>query len=214
VFTGIIEEIGTISRLQQRAGGYELVVRAQKVLAGTRVGDSMAVNGVCLTVTQLGSDTFTAGLSPETRSRTNLVHHAEGDPVNLERSLTPSSRMGGHFVQGHVDGVGTLTALRPEEDSLWLTLTAPGEMMRYIVPKGFIALDGVSLTVVDVSQNQFTVMLVAYTQQQITLGRQKTGYKVNIEVDVLGKYVEAIVRHRLSEKKALNLEFLSEHGYV
>jgi riboflavin synthase len=213
MFTGIVEEIGTIARVQRRANGYEMAVRAQKVLGGTQLGDSIAVNGVCLTVTHLSSDTFTVGLAPETRSRTNLVHSHQDRQVNLERSLTPASRMGGHFVQGHVDGVGTLTALRPEEDSLWLTITAPAELMRYVVPKGFIALDGVSLTVVDVSVDQFTLMLVAYTQQHITLARQKIGYKVNIEVDVLGKYVERIIGHRMSEKKTLSAEFLAEHGY-
>jgi riboflavin synthase len=214
MFTGIIEEIGTISRIQRRAAGYELTVRAQKVLEGTELGHSIAVNGVCLTVTHLSSNTFTVGVSPETRSRTNLAAYRQGDPVNLERALTPSSRMGGHFVQGHIDGTGTLTALRPEEDSLWLTITAPDEIMHYIVPKGFIALDGVSLTVVHADENQFTVMLVAYTQQQITLGRQKPGYKVNIEVDVLGKYVEAIVRRQLLAGKTLTPEFLAEHGYT
>jgi riboflavin synthase len=214
MFTGIIEEIGAIRRLQRRAGGYEMTVQANSILEGTQLGHSIAVNGVCLTVTHITRDAFTVGLSTETRARTNLVHYHQGDPVNLERSLTPSSRMGGHFVQGHVDGVGMLSGLRADEDSLWLTLTAPDELMRYIVPKGFIALDGASLTVVDVSQNQFTVMLVAYSRQHLTLGRQKAGYRVNIEVDVLGKYVEAALRHRLATEKALSLDFLAEHGYV
>lgn len=214
MFTGIIEEIGVISQVQHAAKGYNLTVQAQKVLEGTQLGDSIAVNGTCLTVTHLTPTSFSVGLAPETRARTNLEYLREGYPVNLERSLTPTTRMGGHFVQGHIDGVGTITAFRPDQEALWVTITAPPDLMRYIVPKGFIALDGVSLTVVDVVANSFTVTLVAYTQQHITLPRQQVGYKVNIEVDVLGKYVEKIIAQRLAGQSKISPEFLVEHGYV
>lgn len=214
MFTGIVEEIGKISRVQRTAQGYELTIRASVVRQDTRLGDSIAVNGVCLTVTRLTNDTFTAGVSPETRSRSNLQGLREGDPVNLERSLAPSSRLGGHFVQGHIDGTGRVVAFRPEEDSLWVTIEAAPELMRYIVPKGFIALDGVSLTVVDVAEDHFTVMLVAYTQQQISLARQPAGYVVNIEVDILGKYIEKLIAHRLEGDSKLSAGFLAEHGFV
>lgn len=190
MFTGIVEEIGTVIRAQRAGAGYALEIQARQVLEGTRLGDSIAVNGVCLTVTRLGSTGFTAGLSPETRARSNLVQLQPGDRVNLERSLTPTSRLGGHFVQGHVDGVGKLTSKRAEQDSLRIEIAAPSSLMRYIVPKGFIALDGVSLTVVDVGPDWFTVVLIAYTQTQITLAGRGPGQVVNIEVDILGKYVE------------------------
>ncbi|MEX1018247.1 MAG: riboflavin synthase [Litorilinea sp.] len=215
MFTGIVEEIGTVSQLQPSGDGYSLTLRARTVLEGTRLGDSIAVNGVCLTVIRLLSDGFVAGLSPETRKRTNLLRLHQGDGVNLERSLTPSSRMGGHFVQGHVDGTGVITAFRADGDALWMTIQAPDTLMRYIVAKGFIALDGVSLTVVDVFESGFTVTLVAYTQQQIMLSRQKIGYQVNLEVDILGKYVEKLLDARFDhmQKQGLSLDFLAEHGF-
>jgi riboflavin synthase len=133
--------------------------------------------------------------------------------VNLERSLTPTTRLGGHFVQGHIDGVGIVTGFRPDQDALWVTVQAPPDLMRTIVPKGFIALDGVSLTVVDVFDDRFTVTLVAYTQQHITLPNQQVGYRVNIEVDILGKYVEKLISQRLDQPGKLSLEFLAQHGY-
>jgi riboflavin synthase len=213
MFTGIIEEIGTVMRLQRTGEGYDLVVRAQAVLDDTRLGDSIAVDGVCLTVTHLGSHSFTVGLSPETRARTNLTRLRAGTAVNLERSLTPSSRLGGHFVQGHVDGVGTLSQRRREADALWLTVTADPDLLRYVVDKGYIALDGISLTVVEVNASSFTVQLVAYTQAQVTLPRKKVGDQLNIEVDVLGKYVEKMVRH-YTAAPGLTADFLAEHGFM
>jgi riboflavin synthase len=213
MFTGIIEEIGTVMRLQRTGEGYDLVVRAQAVLDDTRLGDSIAVDGVCLTVTHLGSHSFTVGLSPETRARTNLTRLRAGTAVNLERSLTPNSRLGGHFVQGHVDGVGTLSQRRREADALWLTVTADPDLLRYVVNKGYIALDGISLTVVEVNASSFTVQLVAYTQAQVTLPRKKVGDQLNIEVDVLGKYVEKMVRH-YTAVPAITADFLAEHGFM
>lgn len=213
MFTGIVEEMGAVTRIQRTGQGYIMTVQAKTVLMDTKVGDSIAVNGTCLTVTHLSSDTFTVSLSPETRARTNLIYLKEGQPVNLERSLTPTTRMGGHFVQGHVDGVGTVTAFRPDEDALWVTVQADKDLMHYIVPRGYVALDGVSLTVVDVFDDRFTVTLVAYTQQQIILPKQQVGDKVNIEVDVLGKYIEKIISQRLDRQGGISLEFLAEHGY-
>ncbi|MFO7540199.1 MAG: riboflavin synthase [Chloroflexota bacterium] len=212
MFTGIIEEIGTVIRLQRTGDGYDLAIRARTVLADTRLGDSIAVDGVCLTVTHLGTDSFTVGLSPETRVRTNLTRLRAGTAVNLERSLTPSSRLGGHFVQGHIDGTGTIGHLRREADALWLTVTTDPDLLRYVVNKGYIALDGVSLTVVKVEANSFTVQLVAYTQAQVTLPAKKLGDLLNIEVDVLGKYVEKMVRH-YTAAPGLTADFLAEHGF-
>ncbi len=193
MFTGIVEEIGTVEELIERAGGWSLSVSAQLVLDGTKPGDSLAVNGVCLTVTELTAGNFVVGLSPETLRRTNLGDLCRYDVVNLERSLPANGRVGGHFVQGHVDGTGMIRSFKPEGDSLWLTVEALPELIRYIVPKGYIAVDGVSLTVVDVLPDAFTFMLVAYTQQHISLPRKPVGGRVNLEVDILGKYVEKFI---------------------
>ncbi|MCS6879856.1 MAG: riboflavin synthase [Oscillochloridaceae bacterium] len=194
MFTGIVEEIGTVKELIEVAGGWSLTVQASTVLEATGLGDSLAVNGVCLTVTNTTDSDFTVGLSPETLRRTNLGDLRLGDRVNLERSLALNGRIGGHFVQGHIDGTGVIRAFRPEGDSLWVTVAAPGELLRYIVPKGYIAVDGTSLTVVDVLEDAFTFMLVAYTQQHITLPHKPVGSRVNLEVDILGKYVERLMR--------------------
>lgn len=194
MFTGIVEEIGTVEALGEIAGGWSLTVRASTVLEDSRPGHSIAINGACLTVTGLTDATFTVGLSPETLRRTNLGDLRPGDEVNLERSLAFNGRIGGHFVQGHVDGTGVIRAFRPEGDSLWVTVAAPRELLRYIVPKGYVAVDGASLTAVDVWEDAFTFMLVAYTQQHITLPRKPVGSRVNLEVDMLGKYVERFVR--------------------
>lgn len=193
MFTGIVEEIGTVEELSEVGGGWSLTVQASTVLEDTGLGDSLAVNGVCLTVTNMTDSAFTVGLSPETLRRTNLGDLRPGDRVNLERSLALNGRIGGHFVQGHIDGTGVIRAFRPEGDSLWVTVAAPGELLRYIVPKGYIAVDGTSLTVVDVLEDAFTFMLVAYTQQHITLPHKPVGSRVNLEVDILGKYIERLI---------------------
>lgn len=190
MFTGIIEEIGIVERLSQVEGGWSLTVQAATVLDGTALGHSIAVNGACLTVTALTDRSFTVGISPETLRRTNLGEVQPGEGVNLERSLAANGRIGGHFVQGHVDGTGVIRSFHPEGDSLWVTVEAEPALLRYIVPKGYIAVDGASLTVVDVLPDAFTFMLVAYTQQHITLPRKRVGSRVNLEVDVLAKYVE------------------------
>ena len=196
MFTGIIEEIGHVRHCREAGAGFELAIDAEVVLEGTRLGDSIAVNGVCLTVTALDDTGFVTGLAPETRARTNLDALAPGARVNLERSVTPSTRMGGHFVQGHVDGTGRIVDFRPDADALWVTVEAPAALMRYVVPKGYVALDGTSLTVVDVTATTFSVTLVAYTQAHIVLPSRAVGDALNIEVDVLGKYVERLLAHR------------------
>lgn len=193
MFTGIVEEIGTVSDVRQGPRGREITIAASTVLAGTQPGDSIAVDGTCLTVTDRTNGTFKIGCAPETLARTNLGTLTAGSRVNLERALTPTSRMGGHIVQGHIDGKGTILERRPDEESLWLTIGFDRDQMRYVVPKGFIAIDGVSLTVVDASDDRFTVMLVSYTQENVTLAGKPVGQEVNIEVDILGKYVERIL---------------------
>mmetsp|Transcript_26169 Transcript_26169/g.42892 ORF Transcript_26169/g.42892 Transcript_26169/m.42892 type:complete len:203 (+) Transcript_26169:193-801(+) len=201
MFTGIIEELGVVKSLQQEAsGGWIMVIEAKEVLKDVHLGDSIAVNGTCLTVTHFirGSE-FTVGLAPETLRRTSLGEVEFGSRVNLERSLAAGGRYGGHFVQGHVDGTGIIECFRPEGDSLWVTIKAGPEIMKYIVPKGYIAIDGTSLTVCDVYPDSFTFMLVAYTQQNIVLPSKRVGNKVNIEVDIIGKYIEKFALPHLSK---------------
>lgn len=199
MFTGIVEETGQVTALDLRPEGATLVVSAEGVAPGTRLGDSIAVEGVCLTVTdiarsgQQGAALLTFGLAPETLSRTALGALGPGDAVNLERSVTPTTRMGGHFVQGHVDATGTVRAQREDGEALWVEIACPPDLMKYIVTKGYIAIDGTSLTVVDTGPDWFSVTLVAYTQAHITLPGKPPGTPVNLEVDVLGKYVEKLI---------------------
>ena len=193
MFTGIVEEVGRVQRLWQADGGWQLRIAAAGVLADMQLGHSIAINGTCLTVTQFDKNSFTVGLSPETLRCTNLGELETAAEVNLERSLAANGRIGGHFVQGHVDGTGVISKMQPEGDSLWLTIETAPELLRLIVPKGYVAIDGTSLTVVDVTRDFFTFMLVAYTQTHITLPRKPAGARVNIEVDILGKYVKSLV---------------------
>jgi riboflavin synthase len=206
MFTGIVEEVGTVKAVSPTS----LSVAAVKVLEGTAMGDSIAVNGVCLTATVLSADWFAVEVMPETLRRTNLGSLKAGDRVNLERPLAAGGRFGGHFVQGHVDGTGRVVASKPEDDAILLKFEAPPQIMRYIVEKGFIAVDGVSLTVVECSPTAFSVSLVGYTRTNTTLGGAKPGDVVNLEVDIIAKYAE-----RLGEGGSnITTEFLAEHGFL
>lgn len=172
-------------------------INAKTVLEGVNLGDSIAVNGTCLTVTEFDTQLseFSIGLSPETLRKTSLIELKAGSLVNLERALQPVSRMGGHIVQGHVDGTGEIVSMEPEGDSLWIKVKTSRDLLKYVVPKGFIAVDGTSLTVVDVFDDEdcFNFMLVSYTQQKVVIPLKKVGQKVNLEVDILGKYVERLL---------------------
>jgi riboflavin synthase len=200
LFTGIVEEMGTVKEVKQVQNGdeigFEVTIAGSVVLEGVKLGDSIAVNGTCLTVIRFDKESFSVGLAPETLRRTSLGEAEVGALVNLERSLQPTSRMGGHFVQGHVDGTGTIASFDPEGDSLWVKVQTTPELLRYIVPKGYISVDGTSLTVVSVldDESAFTFMLVGYTQQKIVVPLKKVGNKVNLEVDIVGKYVERLLQ--------------------
>lgn len=196
MFTGIVEEVGRVLSLQQEGEGWELSIGASTVLDGTKIGDSIAVEGTCLTVTELGQDEFLVGLAPETLARTHLGGLEPGDVVNLERSLPVDGRLDGHFVQGHIDGTGVIRRKTPDDDSLWVEIEASPDILRYLVPKGYVAVDGVSLTVVEVGETSFTFMLVAYTQAHVSLPHKKIGDPVNLEVDILGKYIEKLIGGR------------------
>ena len=190
MFTGIVEEIGTVEFLNQEGDGTTLVVHGATASQGAALGDSIAVNGVCLTIIAIAGDRLSFGVAPETLLRTNLGDLKKGEGVNLERSLPANGRLGGHFVQGHVDGTGTLVAREADQDALHITVSAPPDILRYLVTKGYIAVDGTSLTLIDVLKDRFTFMLVAYTQQHIVLPHREIGSRVNLEVDILAKYAE------------------------
>ena len=195
MFTGIVEEMGVVRAIgpAPARAGLDLSVASAIARASAGIGDSITVGGVCLTVTALDDKGFIVGLAPETLRRTALGDLQVGDRVNLERSLPVDGRFGGHFVQGHVDGVATVVGVREEQDALWTTFEAPPELARYIVYKGYIALNGVSLTVAAVEGNRFSIQLIGHTRRHVDLGTAREGTRVNVEVDVLGKYVEKLL---------------------
>lgn len=195
MFTGIVEEVGTVVE----AVDHRLVVRAT-TLDGVAVGDSIAVNGACLTVVELTDATFAVDLSDETLARTALGSLAKGSPVDLERALLPTSRMGGHFVQGHVDGVGTIVKLSGLVEARIMSIDAPAEVERYLIEKGFITVDGISLTVTSVVGATFSIAVIPYTWEHTVLGSKRLGDAVNLEVDVLAKYVAKFVSHEPPER--------------
>ena len=212
MFTGIIEEIGEVLSLQPvSGGGARLRIGCRLVLEGTKVGDSLAVDGVCLTVTDLASDSFAVELQPVTLRRSAFGGLRPGDGVNLERALAVGGRFGGHYVQGHVDAVGRVVTLYRDGPALVVRIAAPPEVMRYVVERGFIAVDGASLTVQRRWSGEFEVSLVSYTQEHITLPRKKPGAPVNLEVDIVAKYVEQLLRHGTTSE--LSMETLERAGF-
>ena len=198
MFTGIVEELGTVAAVEDQGDAIRLGISASTVLEGTGLGDSISVNGCCLTVTSIDGDTWTADVMQETLDKTSLYGVRPGDSVNLERAVTADKRLGGHIVQGHVDGVGTVVGRRPSEhwEIVEIELPAPdakGGLARYLVDKGSITVDGVSLTVVEAGSDRFTVSLIPETLARTTLGSRQPGDRVNLEVDVIAKYVERLL---------------------
>ena len=216
MFTGIIEEVGTIRQLRRETHSAVLTVDARLVLEGLHTGDSIAVNGVCLTATSFSSSGFTADMMHETLDRSALSHLRPGDRVNLERAMPADGRFGGHIVAGHVDGVGTIAQLRRDDIAVWFTIQAPPSILRYVVEKGSIAIDGVSLTVARVTETSFSISAIPHTLENTTLCRRKPGDLVNLENDVIGKYVEKLLRPAAQEPSpapAITKEFLTRCGY-
>ncbi len=189
MFTGIVEEVGTVAVLE----GYGLTIRAGQVMEQLKLGDSMAVNGTCLTVVEFDRQQFKVDLAPETLRRTALGQLESGNGVNLERPLAVSDRLGGHIVQGHVDASGRIMSIRPEGDCVIFRVRSPKRFMPYIVEKGFIAVDGISLTVVSKGATSFTLSVIPYTLQNTNLREKSAGHRVNLEVDILAKYVESLL---------------------
>lgn len=210
MFTGIVEELGAITAVSHQ----RISIHATQVMLDTRLGDSIAVDGVCLTVTERISDGFAADTSPETLQRTTLGNKKSGDTVNLERALRLQDRLGGHLMLGHVDGVGTIRAIEREGNSIWLRATAPQELMRYIAMKGSIGINGISLTVAGLGPNDFAVVLIPHTIQETTLHRARVGDPINLEVDLLSRYVERLMTHSEPTASPLSTQFLAEHGFA
>ena len=217
MFTGIVEEVGTVRSVvaQQPAGS--ISVRAGKVLDGTRIGDSIAVNGVCLTVTSLLPDGFTADVMPETLRRSNLGMLSQGARVNLERAMAADGRFGGHIVSGHIDGVGTITGHRKEGNAVWVKIAAPKDILGLIVLKGSICIDGISLTVAGLTHDSFEVSVIPHTGSETTLLTKSAGDCVNLENDIVGKYVQRLLKpdDTVSDTRGsrITMEFLAEHGF-
>jgi riboflavin synthase len=202
MFTGIVEELGTVAAIEDQGDAIRLTITAQSVLDDAKEGDSIAVNGCCLTVTDRTEATWTADVMQETLDKTGLRGVRPGDRVNLERAVTPQTRLGGHIVQGHVDAVGTITARTPSEHWELVEVAMPADLGRYLVDKGSITVDGVSLTVVEAAAESFTVSLIPETLARTTLGTRQPGDRVNLEVDVLAKHVEKLLAARLPEGTA------------
>ena len=215
MFTGIIEEIGTVKQLVPGKVSYRLTVSAGKVLEGTQVGDSIATNGICLTVTAIHGNNFDA----ETVRRTNFSSLHAGSRVNLERALTPMSRLGGHIVSGHIDGTGTISDMTREDNAVWVTVQTKPDLLKYMIEKGSIAIDGVSLTIAYVDDSCFKVSVIPHTGEETILLKKKPGDTVNLECDLIGKYVEKLLLGKAEEEKqtasgGITEAFLAENGFM
>lgn len=218
MFTGIIEEIGKVKSIIKSAKSAKISINASKVLEDVKLGDSIATNGVCLTVTSFTKTEFTVDVMAETMRKSNLDLLSEGSAVNLERALRLGDRLGGHMVSGHVDGLGRIEGVMKEENAIWVTIGADSSLLRYVIPKGSIAIDGISLTVAYVDDSCFKVSVIPHTKDETTLLSKQMGSRVNLECDMVGKYIEKLVlgtSSQLKEKeKSMDMEFLSKHGFA
>lgn len=235
MFTGIIEEIGKISHISRGAKSSVLTIQCKTVLKNTKVGDSIAVNGVCLTVTSMTSGSFQADVMAETMNRSMLGSLKNGDKVNLERAMEAGGRFGGHIVSGHIDGCGTVVSLVPEDNAVWITIKASKNILKYVIEKGSITMDGISLTVAYVDDNVFKVSVIPHTGGHTTLLQKRPGELINLENDLIGKYVDKLMHWNKGEeieienknekqkenknenknemKKGITIDFLSQNGF-
>jgi riboflavin synthase len=214
MFTGIIEALGEIKKITSLASGLNLAIQASPALPGVRHGDSIAVDGVCLTVAGLSAGGFTVDVSPESLQRTTLAARRLGQRVNLEQALRLSDRLGGHLVSGHVDGVATITAIEPKGDFIQIDFTAPENVLKYIIAKGSVAIDGISLTVNGCTARDFSVMVIPFTFAHTTLGSRAVGDRVNVENDLIGKYVEKFMTGSAAKPQGITRELLDKFGYT
>ena len=215
MFTGIVEELGTIRSIRRGAASAVLSIGAEAVLSDLRIGDSVAVNGVCLTATGVDGSGFTADVMHETLRRSSLGALGPGSRVNLERAMAADGRFGGHIVSGHIDGTGTIAERRRDDNAVWYTVSAPPALLRYIVEKGSVAIDGISLTVASVEADRFSVSVIPHTAAMTRLGAKGPGDVVNLETDIIGKYVERLLRpaDTPAARSGISLEFLAENGF-
>lgn len=215
MFTGIVEEIGSIKSIQRGENSAILNIYAERILDDLKIGDSVAINGVCLTVTDLNDNGFTADVMHETMNRTGLAKVIVGSNVNIERAMGVNGRFGGHIVLGHVDGVGKILKIERDDNAIWYTVQANKDITRYIVEKGSIALDGISLTVARVGEEEFAISAIPHTVNVTILKEKKIGDMVNVEVDIIGKYVEKLLCTKVKDKEDTNLtyEFLAQNGF-
>lgn len=215
MFTGIIEEIGTVKNIQRNGSNSFIVIEARKVLEDVHLGDSIAVNGVCLTVTKTDGKIFQADVMNETLSRSSLGELRKGSKVNLERAMAANGRFGGHIVSGHIDGIGIITDIKNDGIAVWYTITADAHIMRYIVEKGSIAIDGISLTVARVTDRDFSVSVIPHTAEMTILSTKSKGQTVNLENDIIGKYVEKLMKPAENSKNSgIDMSFLSSNGFI
>ena len=218
MFTGIVEEVGAIKNIKRGQHSAVLTIHAKTVLEETRIGDSIAVNGICLTVTRLFPDGFSADVMHETLNRSSLAGLSAGSVVNLERAMAANGRFGGHIVAGHVDGVGHISDIRRDDTAVWYTVHAGPEILRYVVEKGSIAIDGISLTVAYVDNKVFKVSIIPHTGEETTLLKKKAGDRVNLENDLIGKYVEKLLQgqEEIQEpvKETINEDYLRKYGFI
>ena len=216
MFTGIIEEVGVVKSIRMGAQSAVITIQAEKVMEDIHVGDSIATNGVCLTVTSFDKNSYSVDVMHETLRRTNLGTLKSGSRVNLERAMAADGRFGGHIVAGHVDDPGTITSMEKDDNAIWITIRTTPAVLKYIVGKGSIAIDGISLTVARVDDKSFAVSVIPHTGANTTLLEKKPGDTVNLETDMVGKYVEKLLRYEESEEKpqsGITMDFLKSHGF-
>lgn len=216
MFTGIVEEKGIIKSINKGSNSSKLVIEGNKIFSQLQLGDSVAVNGVCLTVCSFTGKTFEADVMGETLSRSSLGSLKQGSQINLERAMAANGRFGGHIVSGHIDGTGTIVSMTPDEIATWVKISTKSEIMKYIVEKGSIAIDGVSLTVAKVGIDDFQVSLIPHTGKETTLLSKKAGDTVNLENDIIGKYVEKLLGIGQKEEKKesnITMDFLIKNGF-
>lgn len=216
MFTGIVEEMGKIVRVEKGAKSSRLTVSGDKIFSDLKLGDSVATNGVCLTVTSFSKGIFTADVMNETLKRSNLGELRQGRMVNLERAMIANGRFGGHIVSGHIDGTGVITKIEQDDIAVWYTIRADRKIMKYIIEKGSVAIDGISLTIAKVTDNDFSVSLIPHTAKETVLGYKKTGDTVNLENDVVGKYIEHFLSFKEepeTKSSGITKEFLLKAGF-
>lgn len=218
MFTGIIEEVGQIKALKRGANSIILTVGAVTIMDDLKLGDSVATNGVCLTVTALGKDSFQADVMHETMNRSSLGSLKPGSHVNLERAMPANGRFGGHMVSGHIDGTGNIVSVEKDDNAVWYTISAEQQILRYVIEKGSIAIDGISLTVAKVTDHDFSVSIIPHTLRETILAEKKIGDIVNLENDMVGKYIEKFMTHASENEKPqkgkIDMAFLAGNGFI